>query len=141
MDSEITLHTNPDTIRILITAGVEIGTRVCAVLSNVLEKGEKKTARIILESYANDDDVLSRAAMNGYTEIVRFMIECDKNVLNTQNKFGWTPLMEAAVHNRSEVIKLLLDAGADSSIQLSNGSTAYSLAVEAGAKESVKLLR
>ncbi len=54
------------------------------------------------------------ASGNGFTEIVKMLLEKGANV-NAQDKtvIGLTPLMIAADEGHSETVKMLLDKGAD----------------------------
>lgn len=53
---------------------------------------------------------------------------------------GQTTLMLAVSHGKTEVIKLLLDCGADLNIQDEDGSTALMCAAEHGLQEIVNIL-
>jgi len=138
MDMDVSLYTNYSFITIFTAAGGDINTKERIILTSLLEDGNTAVASAFLTMIKDQHDMISRAAINGYTTVVRFMAK--KYDVNTPNRFGWTLLMEAAVHNRVEVVKILLDAGADTSIQLPNGSTARSLAINASASEIADLL-
>ncbi|KAH7437884.1 hypothetical protein KP509_05G093700 [Ceratopteris richardii] len=85
-------------------------------------KGHIDICKLLLMSGA---DVLSRnrsgenplyaAALKGYTSIVKtFVLHCEANNVNWQSSKqygdGWTPLMAAAVADRQDVAKVLLEA-------------------------------
>jgi ankyrin repeat protein len=72
--------------------------------------------------------------------IVRLLITRRANV-NLQNGTGVTPLMYAVLFKNIEVMKVLLDAGADRSIRRpSGGETALDFARQGGFAEGVRLL-
>jgi ankyrin repeat protein len=48
--------------------------------------------------------------------------------LNIQDYYGWTALHCCAIHNRPEIARMLLDAGADKTIPTNNGELPYELA-------------
>ena len=60
--------------------------------------------------------------------------------IDTQNKFGATPLIEAVQLGYTELVGFLLSCGADPHIEYS-GETALSEAVERGHEEIVRMLR
>jgi ankyrin repeat protein len=55
-------------------------------------------------------------------------------------RWGWTPLMVAAMGGHLEVIRYLVDAGAKLETKTSGGETALDLAVRAGRAEAADLL-
>ena len=58
---------------------------------------------------------------------LRAWIASNGNV-NLRNKYGWTPLMAAALHGRTDMVEALLAAGADARTANKGGDTAVSLA-------------
>lgn len=60
--------------------------------------------------------------------------------LNARDGDGLTPLMLAAARNKAAICKLLLDAGADGSLQDSTGKTAHDIAVAAFAHDAVAVI-
>uniref|UniRef100_A0A7S0XJ94 Uncharacterized protein n=1 Tax=Erythrolobus madagascarensis TaxID=708628 RepID=A0A7S0XJ94_9RHOD len=59
---------------------------------------------------------LHLAAMEGYDEVAAALIAAEADV-NAQNVLGWTPLMWAAARGKVDVVRVLLDAGADTSLR------------------------
>ena len=59
---------------------------------------------------------------------------------NTTDQQGWTPLMLAALHNRTALIPVLYGHGADPNAKNAKGTTALMLAANNGHKEMVHLL-
>lgn len=74
-------------------------------------------------------NVLMRASMNGFSDIVQLLIEA-KAKLNIQNMFGNTALMLAALKGHTESAQRLLAAGADTSLKNTQGLTALNIAVD-----------
>jgi len=70
---------------------------------------------------------LAEAARCGFKGIVQNMIDhgAPKNMAN---HIGWMAIHEACFYNRIETVKILLLAGADSSIRTNSGSLPYHLA-------------
>jgi ankyrin repeat protein len=63
--------------------------------------------------------------------------EADVNLIS---KDGWTALHKAANNGHTQVVKLLLDKGANRYVQYKDGSTALDLATKAGHQDIIKLL-
>ncbi len=87
---------------------------------------------------------LIRAADRGYTAIVRRLLETEIDVDHV-NRLGWTALLEAVILGGGdaahvEVVRLLVDAGADTEIGDQNGVTALAHARDNGYEEMAKLL-
>lgn len=58
----------------------------------------------------------------------------------TINNPGWTPLIYAATNGHTEVMRYLLEVGADINAEAPNGTTALMMAVRSGKLDSVELL-
>ncbi|KAK6455624.1 uncharacterized protein RJT20DRAFT_97227 [Scheffersomyces xylosifermentans] len=104
---------------------------------SMLQRSCKKGNLNEVQSYiarganANEKDFcgftcLHEAALEGHTEVVRFLIEHGANVNAKADAAGdsETPLIDAAENKHYEVVKLLLDNGADPSIYNIDGFTA-----------------
>lgn len=74
------------------------------------------------------DTALILAAFLGYSDIVKMLLTVSGININAQNKDGITALMNALSHK--EVLKLLLDAGADPNLKNKDGDTFMDLADE-----------
>ena len=91
---------------------------------------------------ANGDTPLYCATECGHLEITRILLECRAEA-NSQNNRGRTPLHEASkgrMQGSLDIVRLLLDHGADMQVHDISGQTASELAHEYGAHEIVKLL-
>ena len=73
---------------------------------------------------------LVQAAQQGFVEVVRFLVEEGKADVDKVDHRGATPLMMACINGREAVVRLLLEKGADKSIETTNppGHTALSVA-------------
>jgi ankyrin repeat protein len=85
------------------------------------------------------EGLLFRASSKGDLPEVRSLLDKGTNV-NAREVEGETPLMYAAVEDRTEVVKLLLDRGADINALSLNGETALMRAARVSCYETVNLL-
>ncbi len=84
------------------------------------------------------------ASERGHVDYVRRVVETEIDV-NHVNDLGWTALLEAVIlgdggPDHQEIVRILLDAGADASIPDKNGVTALQHARRSGYSEIVGLL-
>lgn len=73
------------------------------------------------------------------TNIVRMLLERGVSDVDAGRQ-SWTPLMTATIRGYSEVVKMLLEAGADPNLENYDGLTALDLAYETSSPEIVKIL-
>ncbi len=78
------------------------------------------------------------AIVKGDTETVKKLIELGSDVNEKSN--GMTPLMFAARYNRVDIIKLLVEKGANIKTKNSKGYNAMKFAKLSNAKEAIALL-
>lgn len=88
---------------------------------------------------------LIRAADRGHTEIIRELLKTDIN-LDHVNRLGWTALLEAIIlgdggPNHTQVVRLLVEAGAQVNLADSQGVTPLAHARQGGYDEMVKILQ
>lgn len=99
-----------------------------------------KTINYVLEncdhSNVNWMRVLQHSVSNDRIEIVKLLLEQEYCTVN-DTSIGMTALMFAARDSTSEMIKLLLDYGADKSIKSADGKTAYDYAVQFNNNEDI----
>jgi len=73
-------------------------------------------------------------------KLINLLIQSSKEVVNAQDKQGYTALMEAARTNRIEIIKILLKNGADKNLKTCDGQTAFSIAKQLNFTMAMRLL-
>lgn len=83
--------------------------------------------------------VLQHSVSNDRIEIVKLLLEQEHCTVN-DTSVGITALMFAARDSTPEMVKLLLDYGADKSIKSTDGKTAYDYAVQFNNKDIIALL-
>ncbi len=86
------------------------------------------------------------AAEKGHIKNVKLLLAANQESVNFQNNFGYTALIEAvALRDGStlyqDIIKLLLDSGADQHIQDNSGRTALDYANQYGYEEIKNILK
>lgn len=69
------------------------------------------------------DTILHHAATNGHGDLIQDLLENHKPNINVLDADGNTPLMIAAIFNKEEVVKVLLEHNADTHIANIRGST------------------
>lgn len=103
------------------------------VIQFLLEKG----AEINLESKYGT--ALMAATIKGHRDAVVFLI-AEGATLNNKDSYGNTALLHSAVFNRTEIAKLLLEAGADPHIKDVRGNKALDYVILKQNIDFIKLL-
>jgi ankyrin repeat protein len=143
--------------RRLIEAGADVNAKDESVQSAYLiatsEVGDDP--RLLELTLENGADVRSldsyngtgliRAADRGYTAIVTRLLETDIDVDHV-NRLGWTALLEAIILGggdsaHTEVVRQLVEAGADVNLADGQGVTPLAHAEQSGYDEMVAILR
>ncbi|AHG20932.1 ankyrin [Chania multitudinisentens RB-25] len=144
-----------DCVALLISAGADIDRQdqICfnpfllSCLNNDLT-----LLRLILPAKPNLDCLtrfggvgITPASEKGHVDIVRELLTCTEINVNHTNFVGWTPLLEAIVLNdggakQQEIVKLLLDHGANPHMTDKYGKSPLELAREKGYHEIAALL-
>ncbi|XP_061673321.1 histone-lysine N-methyltransferase EHMT2 [Syngnathoides biaculeatus] len=111
---------------ILLQAGAQIDAQDKDLRTPLLEailNNHKEVARYLIQNgacvYHVEEDGytgLHHAAKQGNLEIVNILLETGQVDVNSQDNGGWTPIIWAAEHKHVEVIKVLLNRGADVTI-------------------------
>ncbi|XP_076996302.1 ankyrin repeat and SAM domain-containing protein 6 [Tamandua tetradactyla] len=70
---------------------------------------------------------LMLAAVMGQLPLVQLLVERRADVDKQDSVHGWTALMQATYHGNKEIVKYLLNQGADVSLRAKNGYTAFDL--------------
>ena len=86
---------------------------------------------------------LNAAAHSGNFEVIRMLIEYNPADINSQDDYGWTPLLVASGGRNfkdGSALRLLLEHGADVNVQDYKGTTPLQWASFSGALEVVRLL-
>jgi ankyrin repeat protein len=98
-------------------------------------------AGVNMNTVCSDKDAtpLYMAALNGYSDVVKLLLEAKANV-NTTRENDTTPLFIAAKLGHIEVVKALLAAKADVNIARADGMTPLKIARKKGFDEIVKIL-
>lgn len=152
-----------DAVRVLLEAKSDPNIRGFAgktALYWAVERGYGDVVGLLLERHADPNvksdaglTPLIEAAKNGRLDIVKPLIAHNAAVdaregddilpgtLDTSGAAAMTALMFAAVGGHSDVVRALLDAGADVSIRNNNGQTALEEAEKSGHGDIVSLLR
>ncbi len=111
--------------------------------------GHLATVRLLLARGADVTQVarnpmkvqaLHSALAGNHREVARALLEAGAPV-NAGQQEGWTPLMEAVLHDDVEIAKLILARGADPKAQNDAGKSAIGLAGERNNVEMLKLLK
>jgi len=102
----------------------------------VIEK-TKATNQIDEQSFSGKTSLMY-AVQYGHREIVIFLLDCGATV--TLSEPDWTPLQLATMSGSVEIVRLLLEAGAEINRQNYYGETALMWAAASGPPEIIELL-
>lgn len=117
-------------------------------LISALLGGREEVALLLIDKGANlasfpsaDTDPLAIAAEHGLLKVVERLIERGASMVAKDDPYEMTPLRAAIEADHIEVVRFLLEHGADPSHALTAWSNAYSLAVSIANLEVAELLK
>ncbi|XP_069762475.1 ankyrin repeat and SAM domain-containing protein 6-like isoform X2 [Narcine bancroftii] len=102
---------------------------------SALKLGNYQLVKEILDEDSNQANVVNAdgasplmiAAMTGQLELAQLLSERNSDIDKQDGVHGWTALMQATYHGNKEVVKYLLNQGADVNRCAKNGVTAFDL--------------
>ena len=91
-----------------------------AALHSAARFGFFEICRLLIEKGADvtlrdgcGDTVLTSAARSGNLELIQYLLEENGCDIQARNRFGWTPLYCSVLDNHPEVMRYLMEKGAD----------------------------
>uniref|UniRef100_A0A8D0HBK4 NAD(+) ADP-ribosyltransferase n=1 Tax=Sphenodon punctatus TaxID=8508 RepID=A0A8D0HBK4_SPHPU len=102
---------------------------------NALKMGDFQLVKEITDGDPNQVNVLNNdgasplmiSAVTGQLSYVQLLVSRNADIDKQDNVHGWTALMQATYHGNKEVVKYLLNQGADVNLRTKNGYTAFDL--------------
>ncbi|XP_041040074.1 ankyrin repeat and SAM domain-containing protein 6-like isoform X1 [Carcharodon carcharias] len=102
---------------------------------HALKLGSYQLVKEILDEDAVQANVINAdgasplmiAAMTGQLDLVQLLSERNSDIDKQDGVHGWTALMQATYHGSKDVVKYLLNQGADVNLRAKNGVTAFDL--------------
>jgi hypothetical protein len=158
----VTMHNNISALQTLIKLGADVDFYDPALSSSVIDPtaflyagahGLNTALEHLIKAGAKPHifnyyggTALIPAAEKGHIETVKLLLEKSNVDVNHVNRLGWTALMEAVVltdggPTHQQIIKLLLNHGADPDIADKNGVSALEHAKNRGFSEISELLK
>ncbi|NXI52363.1 ASB3 protein, partial [Chloroceryle aenea] len=109
--------------------------------------GSLESLRVLLEAGADPNEVTTEATTplflaveNGHTDTVKLLLQHGANVEGPHCWSGWNSLHQASFQGCTEIMKILLEKGADKECQDDFGITPLFVAAQYGKLESLRLL-
>ena len=142
-----------DVVQVLIDAGADIDAKNNegrSPLHSACASGELDVVKMLVEAGAGVRDTNGRgetcvvlAARNGHTETVRYLLglpEVDVNHVHRRCAGNYTALQCALENNKPDVVRVLIDAGADIDAKNNYGCSPVHSACVSGTLDIVKML-
>ena len=137
-----------DVVQVLIDAGADVDTNrawysplhfaSCSGALEVVKMLVKAGAGVNVTEDGNTSLIL--AAYCGHTETVRYLVCLPEVDVNHRNNDNETALRRAADEGKTDVVQVLIDAGADIDTKNEDGSSPLHMASRSGALKVVKML-
>ena len=88
----------------------------------------KNYIEFIKENYGNS----IHSILDGDCDIkkVKKLINSNHSIIEEKDKAGWTPLMKAVHYEKGEIVKELIENGADVFVETKKGTTLYDMATD-----------
>ncbi|MGE0815958.1 MAG: ankyrin repeat domain-containing protein [Vicinamibacterales bacterium] len=135
------------TLGAFVALTATLGAQTAAPVADAAMNGDRAAVRTLLQqgsdvNAAQGDGMtaLHWAAMKGDAELAQMLVYAGANVKATTRLGANTPLIVAARNGRPDVVKVLLEAGAEADAATSTGTTPLMLAAASGSVEAVKAL-
>ena len=136
-----------DIVKLLLQRGAQVDLQYdhgSTALMRASDRGHMNIAKLLMDHGAEvgRDQVLVEACESGDDSLVLSLINSGVNV-NCLVKFGfgeWSPLMRASAEGHTDIVKLLLQRGAQVDLQNNVGQTALMWASDRGHMDIAKLL-
>jgi len=150
-----TLAHRTDAVRALVDAGADVDIRDNRLDNVFLYAGAEGLLDILrIANDAGADPALTNrfggiavipASERGHVEVVRYLLEESDVDVDHVNRLGWTALLEAIILSdggpaHQEIVRMLLEAGADPDLADGDGVTPLAHARSRGFDEIVALL-
>lgn len=117
---------------------------ILELLHLAAEEGDDELIQMLIRRGVDVNTVNSKgnsplliASTSGEEATVKLLLGYEGVIIDHRNTLRVTPLIEAASHGHSEIVRLLLDVGADVNAQTIYGNSPLSLAAEFGQDEAV----
>ena len=145
-------------LKLLISYGADVtksasGTSplFCAARKMLYTNGERREyfTSCVKYLFMHDENLLDEkgysllyyAVWSDNVLLMKYLMENEKHLIDLTASNGQTVLFEAVKKNSLEMVKVLIEKGADKSVVDSKGRTAYDYAVESGNVELQELLK
>ena len=142
---EAAVKGNKEIIKALLKRDADINAmdrNGCTAVDLALEKRNFDFVWFLIDNsnraYVKENDILNLSIRKDDKEIVRKLV--NKGKVNTTDKHGWTPLHVALQYRHTEIVEILLKAGAQADVQTPVGQTPLHVALEHCDVTSARLL-